>query len=172
MLSRLDLSNSRAIVTGASSGIGHALALRLAEQGVRLVLASRNQERLDALAATIRDRGGEAHVVPIDVADAGQRARLVEAGVAALGGLDILVNNAGVGAIGPFAEASEDRLRRIFEVNFFGCAELTRLAIPHLRSGRNPTIVNGKELTREEPTEVTPDQKIAICNFTIRIQPK
>src|SRR5262249_40942643 len=67
---------------------------------------------------------------------------LVEAGVAALGGLDVLVNNAGVGAIGPFAEASEDRLRRIFEVNFFGCAELTRLAIPHLRSGRNPTIVN------------------------------
>src|SRR5262245_60828948 len=127
MFSRLDLRGARAIVTGASSGIGHALALRLAEQGVRLVLASRNQERLDALAASIRQRGGEAHVVTTDVADAAQRAHLVEAAVAALGGLDILVNNAGVGAKGPFAEASEDRLRRIFEVNFFGCTELTRL---------------------------------------------
>ena len=142
MFSRLDLSGARAILTGASSGIGHALALRLAEQGVRLVLASRNRERLDALAATIRQRGGEAHVVATDVADAAQRAHLIELAVAALGGLDILVNNAGVGARGPFAEATEDRLRRIFEVNFFSCTELTRLAIPHLRRGRNPTIVN------------------------------
>lgn len=139
---RLDLSGARAIVTGASSGIGHALALRLAEQRVRLVLASRNQERLAALAATIRQRGGEAHVVPTDVADAAQRAHLIEAAVAALGGLDILINNAGVGAMGPFAAASEERLRRIFEVNFFGCTDLTRLALPHLRQGHNPMLVN------------------------------
>ena len=59
MFSRLDLAGARTIVTGASSGIGHALALRLAEQRVRLVLASRNQERLDALAATIGQRGGD-----------------------------------------------------------------------------------------------------------------
>jgi short-subunit dehydrogenase len=142
MFSRLDLTGTRAIVTGCSSGIGHALALRLAEQRARLVLASRNRERLDALATTIRQRGGEAHVVATDVADAAQRANLVESAVAALGGLDILVNNAGVGALGPFTEATEERLRRIFEVNFFGCAELTRLAIAHLRRGRNPMIVN------------------------------
>lgn len=141
-LSRLDLTNPRAIVTGASSGIGHALALRLAEQRVRVVLASRNRERLDPLADTIRQRGGEAHVVPTDVADAAQRAHLIETAVAALGGLDILINNAGVGALGPFIEASEARLRRIFEVNFFGCTELTRLALPHLRQGRNPMLVN------------------------------
>jgi short-subunit dehydrogenase len=138
----LDLSGARAIVTGASSGIGHALALRLAEQDVRLVLASRNQDRLDALAKTIQQRGGEAHVVPTDVADAAQRAHLIDATLAALGGLDILVNNAGVGAMGPFIEASQERLRRIFEVNFFGCTELTRLALPHLRQGRNPMVVN------------------------------
>jgi short-subunit dehydrogenase len=142
VLSRLDLANARAIVTGASSGIGHALALRLAEQRVRLVLASRNRERLDALATTIRQRGGEAHVVATDIADAAQRAHLIESTVAMLGGLDILINNAGVGAMGSFAEASEERLRRIFEVNFFGCTELTRLALPHLLRGRNPMIVN------------------------------
>jgi short-subunit dehydrogenase len=142
MFSRLDLRDARAIVTGASSGIGHALALRLAELRVRLVLASRNRERLDALAATIHQRGGEAHVVATDVAEAAQRAHLVEAAIAAFGGLDILVNNAGVGALGPFIDATEERLRRIFEVNFFGCTELTRLAIPHLRQGRTPMIVN------------------------------
>jgi short-subunit dehydrogenase len=142
MFSRLDLSGMHALVTGASSGIGHALALRLAEQRVRLVLASRNRERLDALAATIRQRGGEAHAVPTDIADATQRAHLIDAAVAALGGLDILVNNAGIGAIGPFSDSTEDRLRRIFEVNFFGCTELTRLALPHLRQGRHPMVVN------------------------------
>jgi len=142
VFSRPDLAGARAIVTGASSGIGHALSLRLTEQRVRMVLASRNQERLDPLAATIRERGGEAHVVPTDVADAGQRAHLIDAATAALGGLDILINNAGVGASGPFIEAGEERLRRIFEVNFFACTELTRLALPHLRQGRNPMIVN------------------------------
>jgi short-subunit dehydrogenase len=140
--SRLDLTGARAIVTGASSGIGNALALRLAEQRVRVVIASRNQERLDTLAATIRQRGGEVHVIATNVADAGQRARLIESSVAALGGLDILINNAGVGAKGFFSDASEERLRQIFEVNFFGCTELTRLALPHLRSGHNPMIVN------------------------------
>lgn len=138
----LDLNGARSILTGASSGIGHALALRLAEQGVRLVLASRNRERLDHLAMTIKQRGGEAHVIPTDVADAEHRVHLVEAAVTALGGLDVLINNAGVGAMGPFAEASPGRLRRIFEVNFFGCTELTRLALPHLRHGRHPMIVN------------------------------
>jgi short-subunit dehydrogenase len=139
---RIDLRGSRVLLTGASSGIGHALALRLGREGARLVLASRNRERLDALAAGVRQEGGDAIAVAADVTDPAQRLRLVEATVAALGGLDVLVNNAGVGAIGWFAEASEERLRRLFEVNFFAATELTRLALPHLRQGRNPQLVN------------------------------
>jgi short-subunit dehydrogenase len=142
MFSRLDLSGSRTILTGASSGIGHALALRLAERGARLVLASRNQERLAALADTIRAKGGSAVVVPTDVADQAQRTRLIEQTLAEFGGLDILINNAGVGALGFFEDASEERLRQLMEVNFFGATELTRLALPHLRRGRDPMIVN------------------------------
>jgi short-subunit dehydrogenase len=130
------------LLTGASSGIGWALAERLAEQGARLVVASRSQERLETLAKAIRDRGGEVVVVSADVADAPQRFRLVEAAVAALGGLDILINNAGVGARGWFADASEQRLRQIFEVNFFAATELTRLALPHLRQGQSSMLVN------------------------------
>ncbi len=142
MFSRLDLRGARVLLTGASSGIGAALALRLAGEGARLVLASRGRERLEELAARIRERGGEATPVPADVADAAQRARLVGEAVAALGGLDVLINNAGVGAMGWFAEASAERLRRIFEVNFFAAVELTRLALPHLRRGRQPMLVN------------------------------
>jgi short-subunit dehydrogenase len=142
MFTRLDLRGSRILLTGASSGIGRALALRLAERGARLVLASRNRERLEDLAHAVRQRGGEAVVAPADVADAAQRAALVTTAAAAFGGLDVLVNNAGVGAIGWFAEASAERLRRLFEVNFFAAVELTRLALPHLRRGRDPMIVN------------------------------
>jgi short-subunit dehydrogenase len=142
IFSRIDLRGARILLTGASSGIGWTLAERLAERGTRLVLASRNRERLDSLAGTIRERGGDAVAVPTDIADPAQRAHLVEAAVAALGGLDILINNAGVGAMGWFADADEQRLRQIFEVNFFAATELTRLAVPYLRRGKNPMLVN------------------------------
>jgi short-subunit dehydrogenase len=142
IFSRLDLRGARVLLTGASSGIGAALALRLAEQGARLVLASRNRAQLEDVAGQVCQRGGEAVVVPADVADPAQRAQLIETTVAALGGLDILINNAGVGAMGWFAEASEERLRRIFEVNFFAAVELTRLALPHLCRGRQRLLVN------------------------------
>src|SRR5262245_23337174 len=142
MFKRLDLRGSRILLTGASSGIGRELALRLAGQGARLVLASRNQQRLDELARAIWEKGGTATAVAVDVVDPLQRARLMDAAVAALGGLDILVNNAGVGARGWFADSTPEQLRRIMEVNFFAAAELTRLAIPHLRRGRQAMIVN------------------------------
>jgi short-subunit dehydrogenase len=142
MWTHTDLAGARTILTGASSGIGWALAQRLADVRSRLVLASRNGERLNRLASAIRERGGEAHAVPTDVTDAAQRARLVEEALARLGGLDVLINNAGVGAMGLFAEAGEERLRRVFDVNFFGSTELTRLALPHLLRGRRPLVVN------------------------------
>src|SRR5262245_48460622 len=142
MFLRHDLCGSRILLTGASSGIGRALALRLAGEGAQLVLASRNQQRLDELVRSIWEKGGTATVITADVVDPAQRARLIDAALAALGGLDVLINNAGVGARGWFADSTPEELRRIMEVNFFSAVELTRLAIPHLRRGRNPLIVN------------------------------
>jgi short-subunit dehydrogenase len=142
MFQRLDLRGSRIVLTGASTGIGRALAVRLAAQGARLVLASRSQERLTELAQAIWEKGGEATAVATDVVDAAQRARLIDAALAALGGLDVLINNAGVGARGWLADSTPQQLRQIMEVNFFAAVELTRLAIPHLRQGQNPMIVN------------------------------
>jgi short-subunit dehydrogenase len=142
MFSRFNLAGTRTVLTGASSGIGRALAVDLAGRRARLVLASRDANRLDELVGQIRAAGGEAHAVPTDVADPAARARLVTEAVRLLGGLDVLVNNAGVGAMGFFADASEERLRRVFEINFFGATELTRLALPHLRHGGPAMIVN------------------------------
>jgi short-subunit dehydrogenase len=139
---RLDLTGARVLITGGSGGLGAALARELAASGARLALAARSRERLEEVARDLSAGGAEALAVPTDITEDAQRRRLVDAVVGAFGGLDVLINNAGLGATGAFAEASEDRLRRIFEVNFFAAAELTRLAIPHLARGRDPMIVN------------------------------
>lgn len=141
-MSRRKISGLRTILTGASSGIGRSLALELARQGARLVLTARRREALEDLQRQIRSTGQEAHVVVGDVVEAALRQRLLETADSELGGLDLLINNAGVGAIGPFAEASEDRLRRVMEVNFFAPAELIRSAVPLLQAGNRPMIVN------------------------------
>jgi short-subunit dehydrogenase len=142
MFQHIDLKGSRIIITGASSGIGWELAQRLAEKGARLLLASRNSERLQTLETTIRQGGGEAYTCPMDVTQSEDRSRMIEAAHSRLGGLDMLINNAGVGAMGFFADAARERLGRIFDVNFFGVTELTRLALPLLVQGKNPMVVN------------------------------
>ena len=141
-MARRNLAGARLILTGASSGIGRALALALAAQGARLVLVARREARLRALAAEMAGRGGEAIVVPGDVTDPALRAAALRAAHDQLGGLDGLINNAGVGALGAFAEAREERLRRVFEVNFFAPTELTRACLPLLHAGRQPLVVN------------------------------
>ena len=141
-MARRDIQGSRAIVTGASSGIGRELALELARQGARQVLTARREERLRQLVAEITARGQEAHYIPGDIADADVRGHVIAASQEHYGGIDILVNNAGLGGIGPFAAATPERLRRIMEVNFFAPAELIRSALPLLQKGTHPIIVN------------------------------
>ena len=141
-MSKRKISGLRTILTGASSGIGRSLGLELARQGARLVLTARRQDALAELQGQIRALDREAHLVAGDIVEPAVRQRLLDAASSELGGLDLLVNNAGVGAIGPFAEASEARLRRVMEVNFFAPAELIRSAVPLLCAGNRPMIVN------------------------------
>ena len=141
-MARRILTSRRAIITGASSGIGQHLALALARHQVRMVVNARRGDRLEQLAKTIRELGAECTPVVGDITDPAVRKTLLDQCQNQYGGLDILVNNAGIGAMGPFIEATEDRLRRIFEVNFFSLAEMTRAAIPHLQQGDDPLIVN------------------------------
>lgn len=141
-MARRQLDGARAIVTGASSGIGRGLALALAEAGAKVVLMARREARLRELAEQIAAGGGAAEIVVGDVTEAAARQAALGRAAERFGGLDLLVNNAGVGAIGLFAEASPERLRRLMEVNFFALVEMTREALPLLRRGRRPMIVN------------------------------
>lgn len=136
------LSGSRAILTGASSGIGRELARELSQRGARLVLTARREDRLQALERELRDGSGEVISVPGDITDPALRQRLIETAERELGELDLLINNAGMGVFGPFAEADEARLRQTFEVNFFAPVELIRAALPLLKQSRRGMIVN------------------------------
>jgi short-subunit dehydrogenase len=140
-MARRQISGSRIIITGASQGIGRALAVEGAKRGGKLVISARGPD-LDALADELRRQGAEVEAVRGDVTSADDRKRMIDTAVDRFGGLDILINNAGIGATGHFIDATEERLRKIFEVNFFGPCELIRLAIPVLHQGNKPMIVN------------------------------
>lgn len=141
-MSRRQLKDKRAIITGASSGIGRELAIRLAAEGVKLCVCARRGDRLADLQREIQAKGGVCEIVVGDIALPETRARCIASARDHFGGLDLLINNAGIGAMGRFDEADEGRLRTIFEVNFFAVTEMIRSALPHLRSGSQPMIVN------------------------------
>lgn len=127
---------SNAIVTGATSGIGRSLVDELIAAGSHVVATGRRIERLDQLSSVHGDR---VRTFAGDVTDAADRERLIQMagqlGGKENAGIDLLINNAGIGAIGRFDEASSERLRTIFEVDFFAAVELTRLALPRMTPG-------------------------------------
>lgn len=141
-MTRREIADSRAVITGASSGIGRAIAVELARHGADLVISARRRERLEQVAAEIVGLGRRAETVAGDLTDAHVRQAVLASAEQKFGGLDVLVNSAGVAALGPFEDANPDRLRQIFELNFFSLVELTRAALPALRRGRKPMVVN------------------------------
>ena len=143
-----ELEERTAIVTGASSGIGAAVAHALARAGVRLALGARRVERLEEL---LGDLPGEGHLVaPLDVTDAESCSSFVESATGAFGRIDILVNNAGL-ALGrsSIAEGSDDDDRRMFETNVLGLVRMTRLVLPHMEDGRGHIVNLGSWAGRE-----------------------
>jgi short-subunit dehydrogenase len=139
---RRDLKGLRILLTGGSSGIGGALADRLARSGARVVLTARSIAKLQKVEQSLTAEGMDVAAFGMDVTSEADRRAAIDFTVRRLGGLDVLVNNAGIGSFGHFADCTEDVLRQIMEVNFFAPAELIRLAIPHLLNGQRPAIVN------------------------------
>jgi short-subunit dehydrogenase len=139
---RRHIEGSRILITGASQGIGLALAEEAARRGAKVLAVARNEKLLQELDARVHARKQSLFFVPGDITNSQDRQRMAEFCLSQLGGLDILVNNAGIGATGHFAEVSPDRLRKIMEVNFFGMTEMTRVFLPILKQGNRPAIVN------------------------------
>jgi short-subunit dehydrogenase len=130
-------SGRSVVITGASSGIGRALAVELAGQGARLALAARDAARLEGVASECRARGAQVLVVPTDVTRPEDGRALVDSTVAAFGALDVLVNNAGITMIAPFESVQDlSVFESVMKVNYLGSVYPTYYALPHLRKSR------------------------------------
>ena len=132
------------LITGASSGIGKALAMQVGAAGGAVLLVARTKENLDQVADEIRSRGGEAHVHPADLSDRADIVRLADEVLAEHGGVDILVNNAGR-SIRRSIELSYDRMHdfeRTIELNYLGPVQLILKLLPGMRERQSGQIVN------------------------------
>jgi len=130
------------VITGASSGIGRALALALAEQRPRLVLAARNQGALDEVARACQAKGADVLAVPTDVTSPEACRALVDRTVERFKVLDVLVNNAGVSMIARFDELTDLAVyENIMKVNYLGCVYPTYHALAHLKASRGQIVV-------------------------------
>ncbi len=131
-----------ALVTGASGGIGGAIARRLASEGFDLALAARGEERLKSTATALRDAGFPgALALPCDVADAGAVQKMVEDVVARFGRIDLLVNSAGVSRAGFFLRTRLEDWNEILRVNLTGVMLTTQAVLRPMRRQRSGTIV-------------------------------
>lgn len=136
---QIDLSGKLALVTGASRGIGKAVAVALAEAGAEVVLMSRDQGSLEALAAELKAGGGRADIAPCDV----NKVQEVAQAVAALPKLDILVNNAGTNIPEPFTQVSEAHFDQIMNLNLRAAFFVAQAAVKKmLEGGRGGAIIN------------------------------
>ena len=144
-----------ALVTGASSGIGRALALRLAREGMRVALVARRRADLEALAAEIAREGGDACAFPCDVESAAEVAATARAAALHFGAVDLLVNNAGYGHHRAFLDWDLDDMERMMRVNYLGTLRFTKALLPGMVArGRGSLVfvasVAGKIATPDE----------------------
>jgi 3-hydroxybutyrate dehydrogenase len=138
----MKLQDKVAIVTGAASGIGRAIADRFAREGASVVIADLNKEAADAAAAAIRSRGGQALGVAMDVTSEQDVNAGVAATVAAFGGVDILVSNAGIQIVHPLEEFTYAEWKKMMAIHVDGAFLTTRACLPHMyKSGRGGSII-------------------------------
>ena len=142
------LKNKRAIITGASGGIGRAIAIALASEGATLALLGRNNEKLSQIAQEIEKISGQQPVLlPGDITSAEYIDNVVKEAADKFGGIDILINNAGVAHSTPFEEISEKQYDEIMGANVKGPFMLCQKCLPHLRKSDFATIINIASVT-------------------------
>ncbi len=161
------IQDSKILITGASSGIGRALAKLCLSEGASVAVVARSEQKLDSLAK----EHPQADLLPLvaDVTSEADRRRMLDTVTKRFGRLDVLVNNAGVASFGHFSTSSEEVLRQVMETNFFAVAELMRLAVPVLTQGVEPAIVNVASMCGRRGVPAWPEystSKFALCGLT------
>lgn len=134
------LRNKTVFITGASSGIGRATAVRLAGHGAQVALSGRNREALDEVRREIVAAGGAASVAPADVTVSDEVRRAIDDTVAQFGKLDIAIASAGLSMRAYFDVSSLDAMERVMRVNFFGTLYLTHYALPHVKKTKGSLV--------------------------------
>lgn len=134
------MKNKVVVITGASSGIGYALAVEYASKGARLVLAARNASRLQEIGDELRLSGTEVLEVKTDVSIESDCKNLIDQAVRRFGTIDILINNAGISMRALFSEMKLDVMRQLMDVNFWGTVYCTKFALPHLLRSKGSVV--------------------------------
>jgi NAD(P)-dependent dehydrogenase (short-subunit alcohol dehydrogenase family) len=137
-----ELNQCVAVITGASSGIGRATALRFAREGATLVVTARREPELQSLVSECEGLGARAMEIPCDVSDEESVRLLAQAAIESHGRIDVWVNDAAVSALGRFEETPADVFRRIIDTNFFGYVNGMRAVLPHFRERGRGTLIN------------------------------
>lgn len=147
-----DLSNKVALITGASRGIGEAIAVAFAQAGARLILASRKQADLDRVAERIRELGGEALAMTAHTGDTAAVAALVEKGIAMFGGIDVVVNNAATNPhFGHILTAEESHWDKILDVNVKGYFRVAKACVESMQARGGGKIINMASVAGLQP---------------------
>lgn len=141
----INLNEKVIIITGASSGVGEALSICLAKKGSRIIMASRNMQKLEKIREYIKEKVPckyEPLVYTFDITDSEAVKKLILFTLGKYKRIDILINNAGIGVYGPVEELHIPDIRNVMEVNYFGAVCCTLETLPHLKTNRNGLVVN------------------------------
>ncbi len=135
-----DFKDKIVVITGASSGIGKALAMKFAGFGAKIVMAARNEERLNAAVEDVKKTGAAVLGVPADVSIEDDCRTLISSAVKEFDGLDILINNAGISMRALFRDTELDVIRKLMDVNFWGTVYCTKFALPYLMESKGSVV--------------------------------
>ena len=135
------MTGKKAAITGASSGIGRATAVRMAKEGADVALIARNRERLEEVAALVRAEGRKAVIIEADIKDAGSVKKAVETAIEELGGLDVLHCNAGIYLRCPAKDLTMEQIREVMEVDYFGCLNCVYAVLPYFLDQKSGSII-------------------------------
>ncbi len=136
----MNFKDKAVVITGASSGIGKALAMEFAGMGAKIVMAARNEERLNEAMSEVRGLGAEVVGLPTDVAKEEDCKNLIDKAVSTFGRIDIMINNAGISMRAIFEDTELDVIRQLMDVNFWGTVYCTKYALPHLLESKGSLV--------------------------------